>query len=150
MKFNFCVDIGVGRAETWQAFEDLALLPEWQSALVSVEHKTGVRGQPGSVAELCFRENGRRVVVQQTITERRKPDFRAAIHESAAAKALIVDTFDSLPGGGTRWSSWINVSFRGATRFVALFAARTMRRHVEEDMQRFKLLVETRAAEADR
>jgi len=146
MKFNLHVDIDVSRAEAWWAWEDHALLSQWQPTLQSVEHKSGVRGQPGAVAELTYSVKGRSVIVRQTITERRQPDFRAAVYDTHAAKMLVVDTFETNEDGGTRWTSWVNVTFRGMMRFLAVFTADSVRKQVDADMQRFKLLAETRAA----
>jgi len=146
MKFNFHVDMDISRPEAWRAWEDHALLDQWQPTLVSVEHKSGMRGQPGAVAELTYSEKGRSVVVRQTITERRQPDFRAAIYETHVVRMLVVDTFETNDDGGTRWTSWVNVTFKGMMRILVIFTADSVRKRVDADMQRFKLLAETRAA----
>jgi len=148
MKFNSTVDISVARTQAWSAYEDMALRPGWQPALQSVERKSGVAGRPGAVTELTYGEGDRRIVMRETITERRQPDFRAAIFETEAARMLVVDTFETLGDGKTRWTSWVNVTYRGVARILSLFTAASMRKRIEADMQRFKLLVETRAAGA--
>jgi hypothetical protein len=146
MKFSSSVDISVGHAAAWAAYANQATLPDWQPTLRSVEHRSGVPGQPGAVTELTYEEGGHRVVMLQTVTECRQPDFRASVCETAAARMLVVDTFETLPDGGTCWTSWVRVTFKGAMRVLALFSRTSIRKRIESDMQRFKLLVETRAA----
>jgi len=148
MKFSSSVDISVGRETAWSAYEDRATLPDWQPTLRSVEHRSGEPGQPGAVTEFTYDEGGRRVIMLQTVTECRRPDFRASGNETAGARMLVVDTFETLADGRTRWTSWVRITFMGAMRVLALFRLNSIRKRVESDMQRFKLLVETRAAGA--
>ncbi|MDX1480982.1 MAG: hypothetical protein R3315_04855 [Woeseiaceae bacterium] len=62
-------------------------------------------------------------------------------------KALVVDSFEAVVGSATRWTRWSNRSFRGLRRFTALFEVGDSKERMIEDMNRFKLLVETEAAE---
>jgi len=39
--------------------------------------------------------------------------------------------------------SWCNFSFKGFMKIMALFIAGTIRKRTEDDMHRFKLMVET-------
>jgi len=143
MKTKFEVVIDASREDVWAAFDNPDNVPRWQSRFDGYTLKAGERGEPGSIAELVFDERGRKVRLIETITEKRKPDFLAAVYESPHGSTIIVNHFESLDDGGTRWSSWCNFRFRGLMRFMSLFVAGVIRRRTQGDMERFKLMVET-------
>lgn len=143
MKLRFQVDIEAGKTAVWDAFEAAGNKVRWQQNFLGYRVKSGRPGQPGAVAELVFDEGDRQVTLTETITERRAPDFLAATYESPQVGTLIVHHFDALDDGRTRWSSWCNFRFRGLMRVMALFAVGRIRRRMEDDMQRFKRMVET-------
>ena len=80
------------------------------------------------------------------MTEKRKPHFMAGTYESQWSKALIVNHFEPINDGQTRWKSYANHNFKGLWRFFALFVRKSICQRMEDDMQRFKLMVETDAA----
>ena len=115
----------------------------WQPTLKRFDHKSGEPGQTGAVSELTYDEDGRQLVLTETITERREPDFMAGIYESKHGTMLIVHTFEETADGHTLWTSWSNMNFKGLMKLFAIFMVRSIRRRTEDDMQRFKLMVET-------
>jgi uncharacterized protein YndB with AHSA1/START domain len=143
MKLKFEVLIGADPSAVWKAFDDSDRLRSWQPTLVSFTHRSGEPGHPDAVSEFVYEENGRRITMTETITERRQPDFMAGMYESSQGTSLIVNTFETVDKQHTRWTAWHNMRFRGASRFIAIFLLRSVRRRVENDMQRFKLMVET-------
>ena len=143
MKSKFELIIDADRDTVWNAFENSDQLRRWQPTLLSYEHQSGDLGQPGATAELIYDENGRRVILTETITERRKPDFKAGIYESRHGTTLVFNTFEKIDDRRTRWSAWSNMNFRGFMKIMSIFAINAIRRRTEDDMQRFKLMVET-------
>jgi len=83
------------------------------------------------------------LIVNETITECREPDFLSANYDSKYASTVIVNHFRLIDKNTTRWSSWCNFTFKGFMKIMALFLAGTIRKRTEDDMHRFKLLVET-------
>jgi uncharacterized protein YndB with AHSA1/START domain len=146
MKLKFEQIIEAGRDRVWAAFDNPDNLKKWQPTLESLSHKSGVAGQTDAESELVYNEKGRRVVMTETVTERRKPDLMAGVYESRWGKTLIVNHFEVIDENTTRWISWCNFRFTGLMRFLALFTAGSIRRRTEADMDRFKLLVETELA----
>jgi len=149
VKQKFDVTIDASRARVWAAFDDPDNMARWQQNFHSWTHKSGEPGQPGSVAELVFDEKGRRVVLTETVTERRDPDFLAASYESRHGSTLNVNHFEAIDDNTTRWSSWCNFRFTGAMRFLSLFLAGSIRKRTQGDMERFKLMVESDLARGD-
>jgi len=146
LKTKFEVIISADRDTVWQAFDDPDNMVKWQPTLKSFAHKSGPRGEVGSVAELVYEENGREIVMTETITEKRKPDFMAGIYESKWGNALIVNYFASVEGNKTRWVGHANHRFKGFMKLMSLFIRKSICERTESDMQRFKLLVESQLA----
>ncbi|MDH4048867.1 MAG: SRPBCC family protein [Gammaproteobacteria bacterium] len=146
MKLKFEITIDASLDKVWAAFDNPDNMKKWQPSLDSFTPVSGIPGQPDAVSELVYRENGRKIIMTETITERRKPDFLAGIYETEFGKTLVVNRFESIDDNTTRWQSWCNFKFRGVMRFFCLFLAGSIRKRTEADMGRFKLLVETENA----
>lgn len=146
MKHNFDVTIDASLDTVWATFDDPDNKGHWQTNFHAYKHKSGEPGQPGAVAELTFNENGKIVVLTETITERRDESFFAATYESAHGSTLIVNRFEEIGDGKTRWTSWCKFSFSGFMKVMSLFVGGVIRKRTEADMQRFKLMVETNEA----
>jgi uncharacterized protein YndB with AHSA1/START domain len=146
MKMKYEAIIDANRDFVWAEFDDPDNLQRWQPTLRSVTHKSGQPGQPGAVSELVYDENGKEIVMTETVTERRQPDFLAGCYDNAWAKTLIVNHFEAIDDNTTRFVSYSNMIFKGMMKVLSLFVARSIRERVEADMHRFKLFVETEAA----
>lgn len=146
MKMNHECLIRAGLDVVWATFDDPNNLSRWQPTLESITQVSGQPGRPGAVAELVYNEKGKRVVMTETVTERRQPYFLAGIYDSAWASSLIVNHFEEIDENTTRLVSYSNMKFKGIMKFMSLLAAKSIRNRIEEDLNRFKLLVETEAA----
>lgn len=147
MKLKTEVIIDADRASVWRMFDDPENMTKWQSTLKSFTHKSGTPGQPDAVSELVFEEKGRTRVMIETIGARREPEFLAGTYESKWGIAVIFNHFEETGDGNTRWVAYWNHSFRGFMKIMAFFMRKSICNRTESDMQRFKLLVETRLAE---
>ena len=143
MKLKYDISIDAGLDTVWAAFDSPENMGRWQQNFLSYTHKSGTPGQPGSVGELVFDEGGKMIVLKETITERREPDFLAGIYESSYGSTIIVNHFEVIDENTTRWSSWCNFRFKGLMKFMSLFVASSIRKRTESDMERFKLMVES-------
>ena len=148
MKQKFEVTIDASKEKVWAAMDNPGNMARWQSGLVSYEPTSGEPGQVGSTGELVFNENGKHVVLVETVTERREPDFFAGTYEADHGTTIVVKHFESIDENTTRWTLWCNFQFNGLMRFMAIFIAGAMRKRTQGDMERFKLMVETDEAGA--
>jgi len=82
MKLSYEITIDAGLDKVWAAFDNADNMGRWQQNFVSYTPVSGRPGEPGAVAELVFDEKGKKVVLRETITERRVPDFLAGSYES--------------------------------------------------------------------
>jgi len=137
--------INAPRDAVWAAFDNPDNMPRWQPTLESFVHKSGTPGQPGAVSELTYLENGRKIVMTETVSERREPDFLAGIYESAFATTTVVNQLEKVDEQNTKWTMWCSHRFKGFMKVMALFMGRSIRKRTEADMQRFKELVESKS-----
>jgi len=143
MKLKAEVVIDADRATVWRYFDNADNLHKWQPTLRSHTLESGTTGEPDAISELIYEENGRTNVVKETITARREPDFLAGMRESASGNAVVANQFEGEGEDRTRWVAYWNLSFKGATKVKALFTHKSIRQRIEDEMGRFKLLVET-------
>ncbi len=148
MKTRHEVLIDAPRNVVWALFDDPDNMPNWQPTLRSFTPKEGTPGQPGAVAELVYDEDGREVRMIETITERREPDFMAGIYTSRFGKTIVVNHFEDAGDDRTRWVVYANHFFKGMMKLMSIFFARSIRERTENDLERFKLLVESRSTDA--
>ena len=138
--------IYASRDFVWATFDNPDNLSRWQPTLESFTHKSGEPGQPGAISELVYDENGSKVVMTETVTERQQPNFMAGIYDNRWTKTLIVNHFEAIDDNTTRFISYANMTFKGFMKVMSLFVAKSIRARAEADLNRFKLLVETEAA----
>jgi uncharacterized protein YndB with AHSA1/START domain len=150
MKMRYETVIRANRDLVWETFDNPDNLPRWQPTLKSFTHLVGEPGQPGAVSELIYDENGKKVTMTETITERQKPHFMAGTYDNDWATSLIVNHFEEIDENTTRFISYTNMKFKGIMKVMSLFIIISIRARIAADLGRFKLLVETEAAGAEK
>lgn len=146
MKHKAEVLIDADLATVWRMFDDPANMAKWQPTLKSFTHKSGTPGQEDAVAELVYEENGREILMTETITARREPNFLGGTYESDWGSVVVFNHFEEVGESKTRWTSNVNYGFRGLMKIMAFFMQKSIRNRSDRDMNRFKLLVETETA----
>ena len=146
MKIRSEVIIDAEPKTVWRMLDNPDNLKKWQPTLKSVRLISGARGQPGAISELIYDENGREVRMIEHLTERREPHFMAGSYASDWGKAIVVNHFEDVGKGRTRWVAWWNQTPRGFRRFLSPFMKRSLAKRIDDDLQRFKLMVETESA----
>ncbi|MGI9233448.1 MAG: SRPBCC family protein [Woeseiaceae bacterium] len=146
MKHKAEIIIDADLVTVWKMFDDTDNMMKWQPTLKSFTHKSGTPGQADAVSELVYDENGREVIMTETITARREPDFLGGTYESNWANVVIVNHFAKIGDGKTRWTMNAKYGFKGVMKIMALFMRKSIFARSDTDMNRFKLLVETTIA----
>lgn len=146
MKHKTEVLIDADRDTVWRFFDNPDNMTRWQPTLKSFTPISGTPGQADAVSELVYDENGREVVLTETITARREPEFLGGTYESKWGTVVIVNLFEQVGSRQTRWSSNTNHIFKGFMKVMALFMRKSICGRIDADMQRFKLLIETELA----
>ena len=146
MKHKTDIVIDADLDTVWRMFDDQNNMTKWQPTLKSITHKSGTPGQLDAVSELVYEEDGRDVVMTETITARRERSFLGGTYDSNWGSVVIFNHFEAVGDGKTRWSSNMNYSFKGVMRIMAFFMRKSICNRSDRDMNRFKLLVETTVA----
>jgi len=147
MKFENAIVIDADRETVWREFDNVDNLQKWQPTLQSFTLKSGTASEPGAVSEMVYDEGGRTVVMLETLTEKRQPSFMAGIYESDWSKAVIVNHFESLEGGRTRWVIYANHNFKAMMKVLGIFFRKSIGRRTQSFMEHFKLFVESKIAD---
>ena len=146
MKHKAEIVIDADLPTVWSMFDDPDNMMKWQPTLKSFTHKSGTPGQPDAISELVYDENGREIIMTETITARREPSFLGGIYESNWGTVIILNRFEETADGKTLWVVNSNYVFKGIMKIMALFMRKSICSRSDTDMNRFKLLVETQVA----
>jgi uncharacterized protein YndB with AHSA1/START domain len=146
MKHKTEVLIDADRATVWRLFDDSDNMSKWQPTLKSFTHKSGTPGQPDSISDLVYDENGREVAMTETITARRDQEFLGGTYESKWGNVIVFNHFEETTDGKTLWKSNVNYVFKGFMKILAIFMRKSICGRTDTDMNRFKLMVETEVA----
>jgi uncharacterized protein YndB with AHSA1/START domain len=142
MKLRKEITIDADRETVWRIFDDPEYTRKWQPALKSQTHLSGTPDEVGAKCELIYDHNGRDLRVVATLTEMRKFEFMAADLDSDWSRTTIANRFESTADNQTRWVLEMELRFKGIYKLVAVFFRKTMRSRSDNEMQRFKELVE--------
>ena len=148
MKTRHEILIDAPRDAVWAAFDDTGSRRRWQPTLRSVTQKSGKPGEVGSVSERVYDEEGRTIVMTETVTERREPDFMAGVYATPWGKTVVVNHFEDLGDDRTRWIVYANHFFEGVMKILGVFTGSRLRQRTERDLERFKLMVESARADS--
>lgn len=142
MKVPFEIILEASPEQVWEKFDNTENLKLWQPTLVRFEHISGEPGRVGAVSSLTYEEDGREIVLTETITLRDRPREFAGVYESDSAINEIRNQFIDLGEGRTKWRMESEFEFRGIYRLMSIFMRGSIRKRTENDMQRFRRLVE--------
>lgn len=125
------------------AVADPGRLAAWQPTLRDVRTLSGRRGEPGSVCELVYDENGREVRLEETVTDARGSELLEFTCRGGQAVSRIRHWFASPAPGETVWTVDCRFRFQGLwARLLAPFVKGPLRRRIDGDMARLQSLLE--------
>jgi hypothetical protein len=142
MRLTFEYELGRRRDQVWQAFDNPENIRKWQPTLVSFERLSGIPGQAGAMSTLSYREEGRLIVLTETITIRREPEEFGGTYESDMATNTIHNRFEAISPWATRWEVTVEFQFHGIWRLLGPLFRSAIRRRTRADLERFKSLLE--------
>ena len=143
MHLAFDYVLGRKREEVWKAFDNPHNMKKWQPTLVAFEPLSGTPGQEGAVSKLTYREDGRLIVLTETVTTRREPGEFGGTYESDMATNVIHNRFEREGPWTTRWSVTVDFRFRGLWRLLGPLFKRVIAKRTRADLERFKTMLES-------
>ena len=142
MKVTVDLELERSREEVWEKFDSFENLKQWQPSLVSAEPVSGEPGQIGAVSKLTYDENGREVVLMETITARERPREFGGIYEGKSVINRIHNRFREIGDDRTLWSMDSEFEFSGLYRVMMFFMRGAVRKQTEKTMMSFKTYLE--------
>ena len=142
MRFHFEMTIDRPREEVWSSFDNVENLKKWQPTLESFDLQNGKPGQVGAESRLIYKENGRRIVMLETITGRREPESFSGTYATSMGKNSMWIGFEPIDGGKTRLVVDAEFGFKGPMMLVGPFMKGAVGRRMRTDLERFKTLLE--------
>ncbi len=144
MKISHELIINRKRDEVWRIFDNPANMKIWQPTLKKFEHQSGRQGYVGAVSRLVYEENGREIIMTETITYRSEPDGFSGEYATKQATNKVSNQFIKLEGNKTRWVMACEFIFNGVLfKLISPFIKGTIRKRIVNDMNRFKQLAES-------
>ena len=134
--------IEASREAVWQAFDNTDNMKKWQPTLQQFEVQSGQPGQPGAVSKLTYDENGRTVILIETITQRNVPESFSGTYDNCTVFNEITNRFEALADNRTKWIMETEYRFKGLFRLMAPFVKNAICQRNDADMDRFVALVE--------
>lgn len=145
MKFTIETNLERSIDVVWRAFDNFDNLKIWMPSLTDIQHVSGTPGQPGAVSRLTILENGRKMVMDETVVSRREPYEFDGRYDTEYGCNEVQNRFESESGGQTKWSLTAEFTFRGFFRFMAPLFKGVIRKRLSEDCARFKEKLESGA-----
>ena len=144
---RFALDLTIDRpvSTVFDAFIDVSARQKWISGLEDVRCESGTPGTPGCIYVSRMQESGFRFELRETV-ESTEPDARLAFTVvSQMSESHVVVTFEPM-GAQTRivWRNEVKGSRWPWTVLMGLMRRR-FRSRVEQDLRRFKSMVESDA-----
>lgn len=144
MKTSASILIPADRETVWAALVDVDRRSRWQTGLRKARPLSGDAGERGAVCQLTY--GGGRPDEIESVTEARRPDVLASVVESERFRRTVVHSLEEAGVGHTRWQTWSNTKFGPLTQIRALFQRSALTDTLEEDMERFKLMIQSEHA----
>jgi uncharacterized protein YndB with AHSA1/START domain len=82
------------------------------------------------------------------VSEERKPDLLMGLWQGERSNAVVVNHVEKLSDQQTRYIAYWNHTFKGARKLAAVFAHNKMQARLQDQLDQFKLRVETGVANA--
>jgi hypothetical protein len=143
MNFKHEVVINRSRDEVWKLFDNPDNMKKWQPTLKKFEPLSGKPGQVGAVSKLTHEENGREIVLIETISNRNEPNEFSGTYSNPMATNSIKNHFIALESNRTKWVIDCGFIFHGFWKLLGLFMKGAIRKRTAQDADRFKQMAES-------
>ncbi len=144
MPLSFTTEVVLERPirDVWRAFDSVENMKVWQPTLQSFETVSGTPGQPGAVSRLTYLEGKRRIVLTESITERREPEYFAGSYDRGMAENRIANHFVAVDPTRTQWRMECEFVFRGFWKLLTPLFRGAIEKRTRQDVHRFKECLE--------
>jgi hypothetical protein len=106
------------------------------------ELQSGAPGQVGAVSKLTYEENGREIVLIETISSRNQPNEFSGTYTNPMATNAIKNEFVALEANRTKWVMDCEFKFRGFWKLLGPLMKGAIKKRTAQDVNRFKQMAE--------
>jgi hypothetical protein len=142
MNFKYEVVINRSREDVWKLFDNPDNMKKWQPTLKRFEPQSGTPGQVGAVSKLTYEENGRAIVLIETITSRNEPNEFSGTYSNPMAINSIKNHFIALDAKRTNWVMDCEFKFHGFWKLLGPLMKGAIKKRTAQDVNRFKQMAE--------
>ncbi|MCH4889582.1 SRPBCC family protein [Acidaminobacter sp. JC074] len=141
MKYTCEVLINKPRSEVIDLFDSVDNLYKWQDGLKSFDILEGTKGQDGLKSRMVYANNGKEMVMTETIEKFNFPDQMIAIYEANNVWNRCDNKFVD-QGDKTLWIMETEFVCSGFMRLITFFGKKAFINKTSEDMNAFKRFAE--------
>jgi hypothetical protein len=142
MKYLSQILIELPLEKVIEKFDDPDNMKHWQPGLLSFEHVSGEPGKPGAVSRLRYRMGKREIEMTETITLRDLPYRFDGTYEAKGVLNIIKNTFESVDGNRTRWTSENEFRLKGVMKLMGWLMPGAFKKQTQTYMTNFKEFAE--------
>jgi len=142
MNFKYEAVINRSRADVWRLFDNPDNMKKWQPTLKKFELQSGKPGQVGAVSKLTYEENGRAIVLMETISSRNEPNEFSGTYSNPMATNSIKNQFIALEANRTNWVMDCEFKFHGFWKLLGPLMKGAIKKRTVQDVNRFKQMAE--------
>lgn len=145
MKFISKVVINRPVSVVWEFFDNPDNLKLWLTGFVSFEHLSGTKGEPGARSKHTYAMNGKTMEMIEEISVREPYKTFNGTITGPMITSVLRNEFKDLGNGTTELVSDTDVEFKGMLmKIVSMFIKGSFQKRQDDDLQKFKTLVESR------
>lgn len=142
MKYTNEVEINQPLQKVIELFDNPANMPKWQPGFISMEHISGVPGQPGAKSKLKYKMGKRDVEMIETITTRNLPKEFHGIYEAKGVYNVQKNFFKETGPGKTKWISETEFKFGGMMKLIGWLMPGAFKKQSQKYLDLFKAFAE--------
>jgi hypothetical protein len=139
MEYKLDIIINKPVAEVVALFENPDNLKEWQPELVSFEHLSGDKGQPGSKSKIVYLMGKRECEMIETIERNELPEMFIATYETNGVVNRMENQFKAVGSDQTHWTANNEFQFTSlGMKLMGFFMKKAFPKQSMQYMQQFK------------
>ncbi len=143
MKYTVDVAIEVPRNRVLELLADTSLYKSWQPSLLTCEPVSGEPGSVGAKTKLTHKMGRKEVEMLETIESLDNPSSQRMTYVANGVWNEVVNRFDDLGEGRTRWTMESEFRCKGIMRVISALMPGAFKKESLKHMRRFKEFAES-------
>ena len=125
-----------------QLFDDPNQMDKWMKGLISFEHLSGTKGQPGAISKLKFQMGKREIEMIETITVRNLPHEFSGTYDVKGVHNIVKNYFEKISENQTKYKVENEFQMKGMMKLMAWLMPGAFKKQSYKYLNDFKSFVE--------